>query len=158
MLELLQNMKKLLTYTFAGLLAFAGNSFAEQASPEKLKPAAEAKVDGKKPHPPIWEKLKKPLSLTDDQVAELKEAGAESKKAAQEIKNNKDLTKEEKQDQMKEVREDMRDEVQSILTPEQRQKFESMKKEREAKGWDKKKDAKDKKDAKPAKSEETAKE
>ena len=74
--------------------------------------------------------MKKELNLTDDQVNALKknhEAMAQKFKAMREDKN---LSEDQKKAEMKEFRKQQHESLKSILTPEQLQKLEQQKKHR----------------------------
>jgi Spy/CpxP family protein refolding chaperone len=67
------------------------------------------------------------LDLTDAQRQQIKVIMTEKKDKIQALKNDQSLTKEQKKARFKELNRDAREKVGSILTPEQKQKFDLMK-------------------------------
>jgi Spy/CpxP family protein refolding chaperone len=78
-------------------------------------------------------KMKADLSLSDDQVAKLKEIYAEQKAAADPIMQDKSLTKEQRQEKLKPIKEATKTKVNAVLTPEQHAKMKAAKKEKKDK-------------------------
>ncbi|CAN5660816.1 hypothetical protein BH11BAC3_BH11BAC3_40990 [soil metagenome] len=77
--------------------------------------------------------MKTKLNLTDDQMAKLKASRETRMAQAKTIKENEKLTASEKMDQMKALREDSKAAYKNILTPEQLQQMEEMKKDHKGK-------------------------
>lgn len=77
--------------------------------------------------------MKNKLNLTDDQMAKLKASRDTRKAQATTIKENEKLTASEKKNQMKALREDAKAAYKNILTPEQLQQMEAMKKDHKGK-------------------------
>jgi hypothetical protein len=74
--------------------------------------------------------MKSNLSLTDEQVAKLKNQRAATMAKAEKIKNNESLSREQKKEQMMALKTEAKDQHNKILTPEQLKKKEEMKKSR----------------------------
>jgi len=73
------------------------------------------------------EEMKSTLNLSDEQVAKMKAQKEEFKTKEEAIKNNKSLTVDQKNEQLKALREDRKNSLKSNLTPEQLKKLEGMK-------------------------------
>lgn len=71
-------------------------------------------------------KMQAELSLTQDQVEELKIIQEGQRAKVEALRKNESLTPEQRREQMRALRESGREEINSVLTPEQRQKFEQM--------------------------------
>jgi len=79
------------------------------------------------------EKIKNTLNLSDEQVEKMKAQRFEFKSKEEAIRNNKSLTADEKNDQLKSLRNEKKNSFKSFLTPEQIKKLEEMKHNRPAK-------------------------
>jgi hypothetical protein len=79
------------------------------------------------------DKMKSNLSLSDDQMNRIKEHQSKMKAKMQSIRENTTLGPEQKKMQMKQVREEGKKEMQSILTPDQLKKQKEMHDERKEK-------------------------
>ena len=79
------------------------------------------------------EKMKENLSLSDDQVKKLNEQRDVFKSKEERIENNQALSADQKQAQLKALREEKRNDLKNILTPDQEKKMEQMKHNRVAK-------------------------
>lgn len=75
---------------------------------------------------PKWEKLQVPLGLTDDQLEELQTIRSEHRQAVQKVKQDESLTREQRREKIAQLREQMRKEVESVLTAEQVQKLNQL--------------------------------
>lgn len=88
------------------------------------------------PQPPSAEDkinmLKEKLNLTDDQVTELKSIFESTKKKMDEMREKMEESKKESMDEMKSVMDKEDEAVVNVLTDEQKEKYEELKKEREA--------------------------
>ncbi len=97
-------------------------------------PIAVAQTAGKdiKPSKPAyqrvrrWEAIARWLNLTDDQKAKIKSIWQNAREQAQKIRNDNSLKPEEKRARLRELRRNTRQEVSSVLTPEQRTKWERL--------------------------------
>jgi Spy/CpxP family protein refolding chaperone len=69
--------------------------------------------------------MQEELGLSDAQKSEIAKLRAEFKTQADAIKNNEQLSKEEKQKQFKALGEKQKQQMKAVLTPEQREKLES---------------------------------
>ena len=78
------------------------------------------------------EKMKSTLNLSDEQVAKMKAQRQEFKSKEEAIKNNESLTSDQKNEQLKSLREERKNSFKSNLTPEQLKKMEEMKHSRPA--------------------------
>lgn len=76
----------------------------------------------------------KDLNLSSEQSAKLKAQREASKAKMEAIRNNSSLTEEQKKAQMKELKKASHADMKNILTTEQMQKMQQMKKERHGKG------------------------
>lgn len=81
--------------------------------------------------------MKAQLGLTDDQVTKLKAQKTAMKAKRDAIKNDQTLTQEAKKDKMKALKAEAKTQRKSILTAEQIQKMEALKKDHKAKGYKK---------------------
>ncbi len=77
--------------------------------------------------------LGKELNLTTDQQAKMKEIRKEYKNKLESVRNDDALTQEQKKTRIKELMKQQQEQVKMILTKEQIEKMESLKKERPAK-------------------------
>jgi periplasmic protein CpxP/Spy len=75
-----------------------------------------------------FDKLKQELGLTDQQAAELKKGQADAKSKLAAIRNNSGLDATSKREQLKQLHQEMKNNIDKVLTPEQKQKWEGMKK------------------------------
>ncbi len=83
-------------------------------------------------------KLVKDLNLTTDQKSRFKSLISDMREHAKKIKSDASLTPDQQKEQIKALRQDMRKQVVSLLTPAQRAKLKTLHQQREA---EKKKDA-----------------
>ena len=65
----------------------------------------------------------KDLNLTSDQQAKVQQILQENQPDMQDIRDDKSLSEQQRQDKMKALHQTIEDEIKSILTPEQQQKF-----------------------------------
>lgn len=77
--------------------------------------------------------LTKKLDLTVEQQSKVAELNNSAIKEAEAIRNNTDLSKEEKKSAVKQLRESKRNEIRTTLSTEQQQKFDKMKEKRDQK-------------------------
>lgn len=84
-----------------------------------------------------FEKMEKDLNLSTDQSTRLKTANESFKKSVQSIRSNDALSSDQKKDQMKNLQMKHQDDINSILTAEQKAKFKSEFKGRKGRGSDK---------------------
>jgi Spy/CpxP family protein refolding chaperone len=76
------------------------------------------------------EEMKKALGLTEEQLAKLDVIKEESRAEMQKLRADQSLSREEKREQVREIREAADVKIKGILTPEQQAKFEEFKKKR----------------------------
>ena len=79
------------------------------------------------------EVLTKKLDLTTEQQSKVAELNNSVIKETEAIKNNTNLSKEEKKKAVKQLRESKRNEIRAALSTEQQQKFDKMKEKRDHK-------------------------
>ncbi len=95
---------------------------------------AQMKVDAKKSHSEMaakhLDKMKQELALTDQQVSQLKSNQEVMKSKLEAIKNNTSLDRTAKMQQLRAARESMKNSMEQVLTPEQKEKWQGMKKNR----------------------------
>ena len=87
----------------------------------------EGKEKGKMGGAKGMEKFKSTLNLSDEQVAKMKAQKEVFKSKEEAIKNNESLTADQKNEQLKLLRDERKDSFKSFLTPEQIKKLEEMK-------------------------------
>ncbi|MEN6520778.1 MAG: hypothetical protein ABFD46_06455 [Armatimonadota bacterium] len=95
-------------------------------TPEQREKAKQMREEARKEMKQRAQERMKALGLTDEQLAEIKtikEAGMEKVKA---IRANTSLPAQERRSQIQAVRKDTHEQVMSVLTPEQREKFQQM--------------------------------
>lgn len=76
------------------------------------------------------EKMKTELGLSDEQATSVSSIMADTKFSMEQIKNNTALTDEQRREQGREAMQLSRSRIDAILTPEQKEKFSSMRPER----------------------------
>ena len=79
------------------------------------------------------EKLKTQLSLTDDQVAKIKADKKANREKIQAIKDNDNLSRSDREAQIKTLKEQQKNSMNQYLTPEQIQKWNDLKKNKGSK-------------------------
>lgn len=79
------------------------------------------------------EKLKSTLNLSDEQIEKMKAQKEIFKSKEETIKNNESLTTDQKNEQLKSLRDEKKNSFKNLLTPEQIKKLEEMKYNRPAK-------------------------
>ncbi len=98
-------------------------------SPEQRKQLEEQKKDikDKDKAGDRVEKLDRRLDLTDAQGQRIKEVNHDFRTKMQEVQKNESLTREEKKDQIKSLQQTHTEQIKSILTEEQKNKLEALK-------------------------------
>ena len=102
---------------------------ASRAADNDAKPAD--KTDAKAP-PTRAERLKavsEQLKLTDEQKEKIKPILQEERKKVRELRENKDLSRQDRVAKLKEIREDVGTKLKPILTPEQLEKWNKLRSE-----------------------------
>jgi Spy/CpxP family protein refolding chaperone len=74
------------------------------------------------------EQLKTKISLTDEQMAKIKSGHEASRQQVQQLKENTQMSAVEKKEQLVALRKQNRENFLSMLTPEQKTRFEELKK------------------------------
>lgn len=92
------------------------------------------KMDGKKDHGEMGakhlDKMKQELNLTDQQVSQLKSKQEALKNKMEAIQSNNSLDQTAKMQQMKALRQEMKQSTEQVLTPEQKEKWQGIMKNR----------------------------
>ncbi len=99
------------------MLGFAVASHAQQAP----APAQPTQQESRK-------QAMKDLNLTKDQQRDMKAANMEIKNKMQAVKNDTSLTKEQKKERVQAINKERMEKMNTILTPDQQQKMNDMKK------------------------------
>ncbi len=73
-----------------------------------------------------WNALAKHLNLTDEQKAKIKSIVENARQEAQKVRANSSLTPQEKRTRLRDLRRNTRQEIGSVLTPEQRTKLQKL--------------------------------
>jgi Spy/CpxP family protein refolding chaperone len=73
-----------------------------------------------------WNAMAKWLQLTDEQKARIKSIVDNAREQARKIRSDASLTREQKRKQLLELRKNTRQEIGSVLTPEQREKMRKL--------------------------------
>ncbi|MEP6594317.1 MAG: hypothetical protein ABJA71_00160 [Ginsengibacter sp.] len=106
-------------------------------TPEQKIQMQQFKKDGKDKHEmgsgKRMEKMKSTLNLSDEQVSKMKAQKEIFKSKEEAIKNNESLTADQKNEQLKLLRDEKKNSFKSFLTPEQQKKLEGMRHNRPAK-------------------------
>jgi Spy/CpxP family protein refolding chaperone len=82
----------------------------------------------------MGDRLAKELNLTPDQQNQLKPVFEETRTKVQAIHQDTSLSQEQKRAKIKEIHDANKSKIEAVLTPEQKQKFDSLRKERGRKG------------------------
>ncbi|MEO7715879.1 MAG: hypothetical protein ABIY70_06745 [Capsulimonas sp.] len=96
--------------------------------------AAGGKGKGKAGEMKQLAKLSETLALTDDQKAKIKDIYKAEAPKMMAIRKNTALTPEEKKEQMKPIRKEMRTQIEALLTPEQKLKWAASRHDHKKKG------------------------
>ncbi|MDD5200903.1 MAG: hypothetical protein PHC88_13995 [Terrimicrobiaceae bacterium] len=86
------------------------------------------------------DRMKKDLSLSDDQIGKLKAIFDEQKTALDPIFQDKSLSREQKREKAKPIMEDTKKKINEVLTPEQQTKLEAIRKQHQEQRKEKQKD------------------
>lgn len=126
-------MKKLLLSAVAGIAALSVINVCAQA-PVPPPVQSEAGKPDKAGRKEKFEKLKTDLALTDDQARKVQDLMMEQREKMKGMKDDTTLSKEQKMEKMKAGRAEVDAKISAILTPEQKTKWDQMKKDRPGKG------------------------
>ncbi len=121
-------MKKLLVIII--LLSLTGSKIFSQ---EKELPVLHQR-DSAVPMNVVHVKKVKELDLSKQQKKEIKKYKKSDKVKITAIKNNAALTEQQKKDQLMQVRKEKHDKLETILTPEQKEKMKQIKKDQPRRG------------------------
>lgn len=135
-------MKKLLLSAVAGLTALSSVQLHAQApvpppvQSQAGEPAKGGKGGGDKGARgrERFEKLKTDLALTDDQAKKVQDIMMAQREKMKGMKDDTTLSADQKKEKMKAGREEVDAKISALLTPEQKAKWEQIKKDRPAKG------------------------
>lgn len=104
--------------------------FQQILTPSQKEQAAKMKAEKGKRGPAMakkhQQKMKQELGLTDDQSAKLNTLRQDTRKQVESIRNNQALTEDQKKEQTMAAFKKQREEMKSVLTPEQVKKMEAM--------------------------------
>jgi Spy/CpxP family protein refolding chaperone len=122
----------ILAATFSAALMVVPASFgqAAPAAPAKDQSQATSREDRKAQ---MHERLAQELNLTADQREKMKSLHESTRSKLQALRNNDQLTKEEKKAQFKQLRQEQRTQMEALLTPEQRTKFQQIREQHKGK-------------------------
>ena len=119
-------MKKLLT----GIVMFCVLSVTVMAQDSTSK-SGRSKPENRKE---MKRKMQQELQLSPEQGKEMKGINKDFKSKAQAIKDDTNLTEEQRKTQLKSLNKERTEKVNTVLNPEQQKKMEAMKKERMKEG------------------------
>lgn len=111
---------KVVRNLIAGIAIFTAVTTVAQEAPKK--------TPEQKAHD-MSEKMKTELALSDDQFKKVQDMNLRFTKKQEEIRSNSSLTKEQKQQEMKAAKDAHKEQLKSVLTAEQMEKWHSAKKE-----------------------------
>ena len=126
------NKLTLLAVLLGSLLGVLPASRAADADPKPADKAEPAGGSGAKARPARGERLQglaEQLKLTDEQKEKIKPILQDERKKVRELRENKDLARQDRVAKLKEIREDIRAKVKPILTPEQLEKWNKLRSE-----------------------------
>lgn len=125
-------MKRLSTFALLGVMAL-GCAYAQQQAPpppapdQTAPPAQQQQAQRHAVNPDRQLKmLTKRLNLTADQQAQLRPILEDRASQADAIRNDASLQKKDKRDKMRSLRDDSTQKIEALLTPEQKQNYDSM--------------------------------
>lgn len=132
-------MKRIFLYAVAGLAAVAPCTLkAEPPAPPAVQSQTGDAAGGKGERAARAKeklaKLQTELGLTDDQSKKVQAIMAEQVQTMKGVRNDTTLTDDQKKEKMKAARADIDAKISAILTPEQKAKWDQIKKARPAKG------------------------
>jgi Spy/CpxP family protein refolding chaperone len=102
---------------------------AEQSAPPAAKRGPHAGERG-------FDRMAQQLNLTDQQKTQIQGLFQTQRQQAHSIRQDTSLSPQQKQDKLKQLRESTHQQMQSVLTPEQQQKFQQLRSEHEGMGKD----------------------
>ena len=126
------NKLTLLAVLLGSLLGVLPASRAADADPKPADKTEPAGGSGAKARPARGERLQglaEQLKLTDEQKEKIKPILQDERKKVRELRENKDLARQDRVAKLKEIREDIRAKVKPILTPEQLEKWNKLRSE-----------------------------
>ena len=121
-------MKKLIL----GFIFLAGTFAISNAQIERKQGNPQQQEEhGQKPHPRMMMQIKQ-LNLTESQKAQMKTIHEDFKKSMDELNKNESITLKDFRDKKEILHKQLKAKIEAILTPEQKQKAEQLKKEHQA--------------------------
>lgn len=127
------------------------NNITNILTPDQKNLLANMRKQGKQKHEEMTakhlDKLKTNLSLSDDQMAQIKANQVATHDKVKAIMENKNLDRTAKGDQLKALHSEMKNNIGSVLTADQKAKFEAVKKDRHGNYMHKKERTMDTKDS-----------
>lgn len=125
---------RLLQKLCGGFALIAVTLFFSSAAPGAPVSGEQGAASRQKPPKKMnWERMQRPLDLTDEQVAELRTIQGEQRETMGQLREDSTLSREQKRERFQELREAHLEEIASILTPAQQQKMQEMRKQRQEK-------------------------
>lgn len=113
-------------------------NFESILTPDQKNQLVQIKADAKKKREEMATKrlsgLKEKLSLTDDQFAKIKSSQEATRSKMESAWNNESLDRVSKKQQLMAIKAEEKQHMDEVLTPEQKQKMEELKKERHDRG------------------------
>src|SRR5437773_1004716 len=129
------NKLTLLAVLLGSLLGVLPASRAADADPKPADKTEPAGGSGAKARPARGERLQglaEQLKLTDEQKEKIKPILQDERKKVRELRENKDLARQDRVAKLKEIRDDVGTKLKPILTPEQLEKWNKLRSERPA--------------------------
>ena len=126
------DIKKILRrYLVLGSLGLCATLLVAQpiiAQPDQEAPK-EHKREGKAKRGDRLQQLAEQLNLTEDQKSALAPVFKDAREKGKAVRNNAELTPEQKREQMMQIRKDSNEKVNAILTEDQREKMKELRKQ-----------------------------
>ena len=102
---------------------------ASRAADNDTKPADKPQAPGRAARIDRLKQVSEELKLTDEQKEKVKPVLQEQAKKVRELRDNKDLSRQDRVAKLKEIREGVDTKVKAILTPEQLEKWNKLRSE-----------------------------
>jgi protein CpxP len=123
----------ILAAAFSAALMAAPAGFAQDSTAKLDQQQGANRADQAEHRKQMHDKMVKELGLTADQQTKMKALRENTRGQLQALRNNDQLTQEQKHEQARQIKEQTRSQMQAILTPEQQKKFAEMKKQHQGK-------------------------
>ncbi|HUQ49777.1 MAG TPA: hypothetical protein VM056_03600 [Terriglobales bacterium] len=126
---------RLAVFSLAAVMSFgASAALAQETTQKTQKDATSGEGQHAKRHRmrggdrgEHMQKMAQELGLSEDQKAQFKTIHEQQRTKAMELRNNESLTREQKMEQMKALKESTHSQIQNVLTADQQKKFSEMK-------------------------------